>query len=442
MRRALAVVFVLTGCTSILGVDELPQRIAPVTQAALGCSTCSKKECNTAALACESSGTCRPLYQCVALCLPDDAKCRAACEARHPLAADSAEYLGVDRCVREKCAEPCFGVSGLGRMYAPDCDCLDKACGSQELDCIRSDVAAVVSDAGGTKGHPGDCERRAACMASAASIDPDSADQCSAEHPGGSDAARVLKECWANVTSCPASCTVAGTGNYACAGRYRYFAPKKPQIRVDFRLTTFDAKQSPIAGAKIRACGADKCNVCDTAEPVASGTTDADGRVALDIAAGIAGFAGCFDFQADGYAHMTVSLGRPLTRDGETPMFMVAKDTLPLLGLVAGTTLREDRAQAIVFAVDCFINFAEGVSMTLPGLDRTDSSVRTGYFINNAFDLKATATGRLGVGIFLNIPAGSWMVELTHKGKNVSRQPFIARPGILNAVLALPSVAD
>lgn len=420
------------GCDAALGIEVLPHgdQIAWVVPA---CGQCVSDSCRAAADACSTSRLCRPLADCVARCAPSDPKCRAACESGSPLGATDPQFLALDRCLRASCTETCYGVGGLGKLFAPGdaCKCLDDACGKEELACVRSGIAPAESLAGA-------CERRAACYASGPVVDPEAADSCGAAYPEGSAAARALKECWSN-TACP-GCPVAGTGIYGCAGKYRWLAPTKPEITVSFKITTFDAAQKPIPGVVVRACGADKCARCDPGDEIASGESKADGVVTMKLRTGLAGFAGCFDFQAAGFSRMGLSLGRPLTRDSiETPMFLIASETLPLLGTLAGSPLLPDHGLVIAFAVDCFVNFAAGVSMSV---NATDPAMRLGYFVNNTFDLKATETGRLGVGVFINVPATGMTLTMKHAGVEVTRQPILPRPGVVTAVLGMPSVAD
>jgi hypothetical protein len=420
------------GCDAALGIEALP-RGDQIAWAAPACGQCVADGCQAAADACAKNRLCRPLADCVARCAPSDPKCRAVCESASPLGATDPQFLALDRCVRASCTETCYGVGGLGKLFAPGdaCKCLDDACVKEELACVRSGIAPAESVAGA-------CERRAACFAAGPVVDPEAADSCGAAFPEGSAAARALKECWSN-TTCK-GCPVAGTGIYECVGRYRWLAPTKPTLKMSFKITTFDAAQKPIVGATVRACGADKCARCDAGDEIAKGTSDAGGLAALTLPAGLTGFAGCFDFEAPGFARQGVSLGRPITRDSvETPMFLIASETLPLLGAVAGSPLLADHGLVVAFAVDCFVNFAAGVSMSV---DATDPAMRLGYFVNNTFDLKATETGRLGVGVFINVPATGMTLTMRHGGKVVTRQPILPRPGVVTAVLGLPSVAD
>ncbi len=430
----------MVGCDAALGIESIPRgNASTIPYASPLCARCAADTCKAAAAACEANRTCRPLQACIAGCAVDDAKCRATCEKLSPLAAKEAAFRDLDRCFRASCTEECYGITGLGGLFADKgaCKCLDTACGPQELACIRSGVEPAAADAGtSTQEVAGECERRAACLASV-SIDPESADSCGAAHPDGAAAAKALKECWSN-TNC-GECPVAGTGLYKCVRNYRWTAPTTKEVNIKFHVTTFDAEQKPIAGVKVLACGADKCDRCDETNALKAATTDASGNAPLQLTAGLAGFAGCFDFQAPGFAHMALSLGRPLGRDSETPMFMVAADTLPLLGVVAGTTLMPDRAQVVVFAVDCFVSFAAGVSMSI---NSTDPAIRQGYFVNNLFDVKAKETGRLGVGVFLNVPAGAVTLEMYQGTTFVGRQPIVTRPGVVTTVLGMPATMD
>lgn len=434
VRRAAPVLLLLgmVGCDSILSIEQVPRRVPGVAYASTACDRCANDTCADASFACESDRACRPLLQCITLCAADAPGCRAACETKFPLALEEEPYRAIDRCFRKSCTQECYGVAGLARTFGEKCECLDKACAAQELACIRSGL---------DDGSPrlGDCERSFACAAASA-IHPETLLRCAAEFPAGRNETNAVKECWAS-TTCE-GCPIAGVGHYECAGNFTYRPPTQPKVTITFRLTTFDSAQKPIVGAAVRACSPEKCERCDLADPVVEKPTAADGTVSLELPTGITGFAGCFDFKAPGFVHQSVALGRPLLHDGETVMFMVASDTLPALGFLAGTTLAPDRGQVIVFAVDCFLSLSSGVSMDLEPFDFSDPLVRRGFFVGSGLDTKATETGRLGVGVFLNAKPGFAVVRTSQKGKLVGATPFVVREGMVNAVLSMPRTKD
>lgn len=415
------------GCDAVLGIERLPVGTS-VQYVSAACERCVEADCAAASKACLDDRACAPVARCLALCAPDDIACRGECETAMPSAVATPTFAALDRCVRGVCTEACTGVSGLARAFGA-CECLEKACKPQILACIRSsqsDPAARV----------GECERRVGCMA-ASTIDPRTVVRCQADHMGGDTEARELKDCFAS-NVCP-GCPVAGTGLYECVGKYRWLSPVTPKAKMTFKVGRFDTTQTPIADVQVRACGIDACDHCDTATPVAEGRTKADGSVVLDVPTGLTGFAGCFDFRADGYALMSMTLGRPLERDSSSVMLLIPAESLPLLGAVAGSPLNPERGHIVAFAVDCFVNFAPGIALDV---FPPDPGTKRGYFLGSTFDTSATETGKLGTAMFLNVPPGFVTLQMKQAGRIVGSQPTVVRKGVLTAVIDLPKVQD
>ncbi len=414
------------GCDAVFGIELLPVGAA-VRYAAVDCERCVNADCAAASKACLADRACEPLARCLALCPPDEVRCRADCEAASPLAVATPSFAALDRCVRGVCTEACTGVGGLARMFGA-CDCLEKACKPSMLACIRSSLTDPAAQVG-------ECERGLACMA-AGGVDPKTFVRCEGAYGAGTEV-KAVKECFAT-TEC-AGCPVAGTSVFGCVGKYRWPNSSVPKAKVTFKVVRFEAAQTAIPNVKVRACGGDTCDICDTTTPLAEGRSGADGTVTLEVPTGVFGFSGCFDFSADGYTRMSLGLGRPVQRDTSTVMFLVSADSMPVLGLVAGTTLNPDRGHIVAFATDCFINFASGASFELLP---TDPGIKSGYLIGNTLDLKATETGRLGAAMFLNIPPGFVTMQMRHAGRLVGSTPATVRKGVLTAVINLPKTQD
>ncbi len=415
------------GCDAVLGLEHLPPG-KPVPYASAECSRCVVSECAPVSKACLDDHACEPLARCLASCAPDDLACRGKCEASLPLAVTTATFAAYDRCVRGSCTEPCMGVSGIARAFGA-CDCLEKACKPQTLDCIRSSLADPAA-------RVGECERRARCVAESP-IDPRSIVRCQADHPAADTEFRAIKECFAANTC--AGCPIAGTNLFECVGKYRWPPPPKPTAEITFRVGKFDTAQTPLEGVAVRVCGADVCEKCDTATPLAQGTTKADGSLLLKVPTGITGFAGCFDFSKEGYAYMSMSPGRPIVGDSTTIMLMLTAETLPLLGTLTGAPIDPAKGSIVAFAIDCFTNFTPGVSLDVVP---SDPGTKRGYFRGTAFDDKATETGKLGVAMFLNVPKGYVTMQMSKTGKVLGLANTVVRPGVLNTVLVLPKVQD
>jgi hypothetical protein len=334
----------------------------------------------------------------------------------------SGAFPALDQCVRTSCVEECVGLSNLAPIFGDDCACLDTVCREAMIECVRS----------------GGCEHTMMCIA-ANGVNPNSIDQCSSDWPAAQDAVNRLRNCYAGTTECR-SCRVAGGSNYECVGKYRWIGPDQSTVRIKLHVTTFDAKQTPIANASVRACGFDVCDRCETAEPAAVGTTDANGDATLELKVALAGFGGCFDIRADGYAPSLFSAGRAISRDIEIPMYLVNREALAAFPVLLGTSPVAGRGTVLTLSADCFHALAPGVQVDLV---EADSQTRRGYFVGNMLDTMATGvTGRAGATVFANVPTGYVQLVSSYQKTPVGQLRFLSREGILSIAVLYPRIAD
>jgi hypothetical protein len=422
-RGCLAVlVAALGGCDAILGIESFER--APETPPEVGtdCDRCVERACSEPLRACVAESGCARHQRCIAACAPNDARCRLGCETASPVSVASGAFPDLDRCVRTSCVEECVGLTSLAPIFEDDCACLDTVCREAMIDCIRS----------------GPCEHTMMCIA-ANGVDPNSISQCGNDWPTAQDAVNRVRNCYAGTTECR-TCRVAGGANYECVWKYRWIGPDKSTVRIKLHVTTFDAKQTPIANASVRACGFDTCDRCETAEPAAVGTTDANGDATLELKVAVAGFGGCFDIRADGYAPTLFSAGRAIARDIVIPMYLVRSEALAAFPALLGTTPVAGRGTMLTLSADCFHALAPGVQVELvEGDDRT----RRGYFVGNTLDTLPTgATGRAGATVFVNVPTGYVQLESSYQKSPVGQLRFLSREGILSIAVLYPRIAD
>jgi hypothetical protein len=430
MARGAAVLLVaLVGCNAVLGIEVLPTGEAPnvLKYAEPACETCDVAQCAAERAACDGDRACRPLRACLVRCGLNDAACRTACESSAPFARAGERFIAFDRCIRRGCTEDCLGTSGIGAAEGPGCACLDAACPAETLGCIRSGLDGA---------NPGNCERAFGCVAGK-DHNPDLVNACLADFPRGEVEATALRACWSNAT-CP-ECGFQ-PADFTCTRKFRWSVPVKPSIAVTMHVTKLDPKQTPIPDATVFACNVAKCPTCTIADAIGQGTTDANGDTTFALPLGVTGFGGCLMITSPGYVTNIVSFGGPIVRDLRLPMFLIDDPTLEGLAFLLGTKPVADRGHLIVLANDCFAQLSPGVTVDVAP---RDEQTRSGYLVGtSSLDRTATATGRAGTEVFVNVPPS--IVTLTaRQGTNApdSRSVTI-RPGMLTVQVVYPPVSD
>jgi hypothetical protein len=155
----------------------------------------------------------------------------------------------------------------------------------------------------------------------------------------------------------------------------------------------------------------------DCARPLASGRTDATGTAVMRLqnapdAFGL-GLNGYFEVTSPdmSYVPNIVYWGYPLSEAnapspaGGGPNWNVTPAEYQGLAAFLGVTLDPKRGTIVAVVVDCLLDNAPGVQVSL---DVRDQAIGEFYGFNNP---KATATDQTGLAIFTNVPAGT--VHLT-----------------------------
>jgi hypothetical protein len=225
------------------------------------------------------------------------------------------------------------------------------------------------------------------------------------------------------------------SATYAAAGR-RSRAPNAHSRRAARSIAS-----ARIAGRSPRhACNAGSCTSCTS--PLASRVTDEKGTVGFDLPSGITGFGGCFALRRTGLVPMIVHPGYPLVRDVSFTMFVIEQATLPVLGKLLGTETLADRGHLVSITADCVNSPVAGMRVEV---EPTDPAVRSGYFINNTLDVKATETGALGTALFVNLPPRLTPPSLVsaYRGERlISRSYAAISPGTITVLFSVPRTAD
>jgi hypothetical protein len=428
-RGATVLLIALAGCNAVLGIEVLPtgDTLVPVKYAEPACEACHAAQCAAEKTACDSDAACRPLHACVAKCALNDAACRTTCESSSPFARQGDRFIALDRCVRRGCTETCLGTSGLGAASGPGCACLDASCPSETLGCIRSGL-----DGAG----PGNCERVFGCLDSKEHT-PDTVTGCLADFPLGDTEVTALRACWTNA-SCP-ECRIQ-PNDFSCARKYRWSVPVKSSVQVTMHVTKVDGTQTPIRDATVFACNVGKCGACTIDDALAKGTTNENGDARFTLPIGITGFGGCMMVQADGYVTNVISFGAPLVRDARVPMFLIDSTTLGGLAFLLKTTPNPDRGHLIVLADDCFAQLSAGVTADIAPRDEQTVS---GYYVGaTSLDPKATATGRNGTEVFVNVPPGVLTLTSHTATSPEVTSGLVVRQGMLTVQILYPPVSD
>lgn len=197
---------------------------------------------------------------------------------------------------------------------------------------------------------------------------------------------------------------------WACMGQGSTATPTGT-FRVGLQVTDL-VSHAPIAGLR-----ADLCRKVDVAcaEPVATVTSDASGKVTFDRVE--ANFSGYVTLSAEGIVPTLYFFNPPVSSDLEIPSLSLStpKSRSALLGQLGADTSLGD----LLFNVfDCQGKPASGVSYTL---SPSGSGAIPFYLSSGLPTRNAAATDSTGYGGFVNVPAGT----VTIKAIDVSSQRVI-----------------
>lgn len=420
-----ALVVVLAACKQILALDGEP---TVASHAACGvavapgpCQSCVAAKCCEAASACAGDPGCSAFESCVLGC-GSDYRCRAECEVRAP-SGPGLDVAAFNRCLATECETECGESCGLPTGYAEP----DAAVACQ--DCIVAHACDTTAACAGDL----DCLLVGRCKSQCRTLD------CSNACAASSEAGATL---WANVihgvgSACLAPC---GIGAYwQCVGKVAFPFPKSEIIRAQIAVSDVSGG-SPLQGSVVKACRATDA-MCT--EPVAMGTTGADGIATLALSRAFTGygFAAYFEVAAPGYVPFLYFLSFPLSEPNASLTINMTSQTTfaQLTSLVRGFTPDPTRGVIVSDANDCHLTPASDVVFTADGID-DKTLVR--YIIGHFPSATATATDISGLVFFLDVPAlVPLTVHATPKalGRAASNVNLFTRAGAISYVQALPT---
>jgi hypothetical protein len=97
-----------TACTSVIGVNDVPNATCGGATASNDCGHCMFTSCCDAWVTCESS-SCGDLLTCFEGCASGDTTCESACETAYPDGVNDADVLA--QCAQQQCPSAC-GTGG------------------------------------------------------------------------------------------------------------------------------------------------------------------------------------------------------------------------------------------------------------------------------------------------------------------------------------------
>lgn len=389
-------------CDRIIGIEPLPP--SSVVYAVERCGACSADRCTTEVDACLDDDACTAWLSCVAGCDRDDSDCRYGCEVASPGAYDSASVLALDVCRRASCADGCLGsrVPYFRHGYDDACaSCIDQACGDEQLACIID----------------ASCERGHGCARSC--DDPNCALRCLGE-VGGSVRGPLVDYRSCVTSKCSVECEIGQL--HACVGDYAWEAPEDKDALFPYTVVVdrLDANgiTSAAVGVEVIACG----QLHGDCVPQSRGITDEEGRAALELGSGVAGFLGRFDAVGDDLIPTAFYPGRPILRTEDFSGFtMTTEDTIVALGGAL------DVAHVGVRVHDCTYTPSTDLRVHLDAEAHGPNTT-------------VLATQLPGFFVVLNVLPGTWTAYQTlADGTPNGETSFEARAGETTQVIVVPS---
>jgi hypothetical protein len=432
----------MSGCASVLGIEELPAGVAAADGGMAGddgaagsdsadgpaacgafalagaCAACTASSCCAAASACRADSVCSLTEDCTAACKAGDEACRAACAKGSSAALDA-----LVACQAKGCASPCqLGCGGMLGLYRPDLV-------TRSADCA-SCLAASSCDGARTCSEDASCLAYVACAHACNPLDPACAQRCVALHPGGDVKAAAVD------TPCSGPCERGK--QWSCLGKVSWPAMSPGLTSIKLGVIVLDGLTSkPLEGIAARACA--KIDAACTS-PLDTGTTDATGkaRLTVPVTSQPAGFFGIIELSGPGLLPV---LGFP----EPTPvsdMDLPALPTLSITGFAAaaqslGMVPDSTRGHAELLVRDCQFDVATGVTFDI---DSADASSIKAYFSGGLPSKTAVATDSSGIGGIFDIPAGPATItaKLAATGQVIATAQIIVRQGALTVTTLMP----
>lgn len=411
-------------CEQALSIDG-PVTIAPHEACGLPvnpgtCQTCVAAHCCTQATACANDMDCAAYESCLLDCGSDYA-CRTACATKTG-GGIGAEVPLIDQCIATSCNDACGMVCGIPAApsepeAAVGCaSCIsDKAC-QPSLDCAKSPT----------------CEQVGHCLVQCTA--PDCRNACLAQDDGG----LFVGAEFAVASVCVKPCELGNL--WSCVGGVSW--PFAPAGAADVTFTLSDSTtHAALAGLVGAACDRpdEQCS-----SPIATGTTDKNGRVTLTLppyGARTYGFQGYFDATLSAGYHELYFLTAPLTQThAQFSEGLLSQTGLHNLASSAGIQLDPTRGHLAVQVQDCLGAPGSAVTFEVNGIDGPTKVV---YLAGGVLLTSATETDITGYVFILNAPPGKTIsVDAFPKALGnvvASHVTAFVRAGSLSVVQAIPT---
>lgn len=419
-------------CDRLLAINGLVQ-VEPPTAADAGkpqtcaempgnlaCSACLRSHCCSEWSACTASMTCATYENCALGCGPDNA-CKARCGVgRVPLGGDT-EILNLDQCLATECANDCELTCGITAVYEdPDA----------AASCTACTATHSCESARGCATDP-TCSAIAACAALCVSQD------CFTNCTADVDAGTAELYGASLLVNCKTECAIGAS--WACGGHSTPPFSKSNQTALTLTIQNIDNGQ-PVAGATVNAC---HNYDIDCGSPLATGTTDAQGKLTLALPVAIPpyGFQGYFEVSAPTLVPYLFFLEFPLSEPAVTLFIgqVQTPATIAAFYAAAGAFPDPKRGHIDIQAYDCHWIPAPNVTASAAG---SDDKTLAFYLVNGAYSASATATDWSGEAVFMNMPIGPTTVEVTPLavGHPVARLPIFVRAGAVSRVFLRPNL--
>lgn len=395
--------------------------------AAEACAICAAGSCDEALLACGKDELCGPLYACVAACPPDAALCRGACEAAAPVGSAGAAYAALDTCRREACFDGCVGLGGFFVEPSAACDaCMLDECAGELETCLRSGLSGGPTAA--------ECERVTRCLY-ASPADPEIRPRCLSSLDLKDSI--PLRQCWRD--RCATACEYGE--RWGCVDSFDWLAPEAPTVTHDVRIIDLST-QGPVEGVRVDACGTPDCATCSA--PLASETTDANGRAQLQIPGG---FLGCYHLDAgEPFYPSVVQRTQPQSRSYTDPAGweLVRQDLASFVRDVVGLAEQPGTGHIFGRAHDCAYGHARG-KVRVRGTSVSGERLPQVFVASNAGrGITESDEPLRGTFYLLNVPPGGTLVEIVHTETEeiLASATVVVLEGHMHVLHILPTPRD
>lgn len=226
-----------------------------------------------------------------------------------------------------------------------------------------------------------------------------------------------------------------GPGDYSCLGSVVWPAPTVANRNIRLQVKDFQT-EAQLAGLSVRAC---KKTDVTCATPEVTGTTGADGIVALNVGATAEGVDCYFEITGTGVASTLLYLSFSDTKwfvDGAFNTHVLSNSTVQSLARL--TTMDGSRGQLIFTTRDCADQPTPGVKVNALA---ADSQSKTFYMTAGVPSATATATDAAGAGVITNLPAGNSSVQgfFASNGRKIGDIPVLFRAGVFTSTNVMPT---